>query len=160
MQELATNVAGFPLRLRWLRMGADLCLTLSGGEQEHIGAVAVAQPRPSLADPTRTSATASVITLAGHKEDMLAREIALNVASTLNIVACVACGIHVRHPTPDMLEELVAASHGLVDAFLAEMQNTAKSSFIQAGVASSRRASSPDADSDTEPRTAGRASAR
>jgi len=126
MQELATTAAGFPLRLRWLRMGDDLCLTLSGGEQEHIGAVAAAQPRPSLADPARTSATASVITLPGHKEDMLARELSLKVAGALNVVVCVACGIHVSHPTPDMFDELLAASHGLVDAFLAEMQYVEK----------------------------------
>ena len=127
MQELTAIVAGFPLRLRWLRMGEDLCLTLSGGEVEHIGAVAIAQPRPSLADPTRTSATASVITLSGHKEDMLVRELSLKVAETLNIAVCVICGIHVRHPTPDMLEELLSASRGLVDALLSEIQNTTKS---------------------------------
>ena len=127
MQELATSVAGFPLRLRWLRMGEDLCLTLTGGEQEHLGAVAVAQSRPSLADPARTSATASVITLPGHKEDMLARELSLKVAATLNVAVCMVCGIHVPHPAPELLDELLAASHGLVDAFLAEMQNTVTS---------------------------------
>ena len=127
MQELATSVTGFPLRLRWLRMGDDLCLTLSGGEREHLGAVAVAQSRPGLADPARTSATASVITLSGHKEDMLARELSLKVAATLNVAVCVACGIHVPHPAPELLDALVAASHSLVDAFLAEMQNTARS---------------------------------
>ena len=118
MQELATTVAGLPLRLRWLRMGEDICLILSGGDQEHIGAVAVAQPRPSLADPARMSATASVITLPGHKEDMLARELSLKVAGTLNVAACVICGIHIRHPTPDMLEEMIVASRGLVNTFL------------------------------------------
>ena len=123
MKELATSVAGFPLRLRCLRMGEDLCLTLSGGEQEHIGAVAVAQPRPSLADPARTSATASVITLLGHKEDVLVRELSLKVAGALNITACVVCGIHVQNPTSAMLEELIAASHGLVNDFLLQMQN-------------------------------------
>ena len=127
MQELTTIVAGFPLRLRWLRMGEDLCLTLSGGELEHIGAVAIAQPRPSLADPTRTSATASVITLSGHKEDMLVRGLSLKVAETLNVAVCVVCGIHVCHPTPNMLEEVLSASDGLVDAFLAKIQNTAQS---------------------------------
>jgi hypothetical protein len=120
MRELATSVAGFPLRLRRLHMGEDLCLILSGGEQEHIGAVAVAQPRPSLADPARTSATASVITLPGHQEDMLARELALQVAGALNVATCVVCGIHLRQPTPAMLEEVVAASRSLVSAFLAE----------------------------------------
>ena len=118
MQELATTVAGLPLRLRWLRMGEDICLILSGGDQEHIGAVAVAHPRPSLADPARMSATASVITLPGHKEDMLARELSLKVAGTLNVAACVVCGIHIRHPTPDMLEEMIVASRGLVNTFL------------------------------------------
>ena len=123
MKELVTNVAGFPLRLRRLHMGEDLCLILSGGEREHIGAVAVAQPRPSLADPARTSATASVIALPGHQEDMLARELALQVAGALNVTTCVVCGIHLRQPTPAMLEEVVAASRELVNAFLAERQS-------------------------------------
>jgi purine nucleoside phosphorylase len=127
MKEFAASVAGFPLRLRCLRMGDDICLTLSGGEREHIGAAAVAQPRPSLADPARTSATASVITLAGHKEDILARELSLKVAGILSVTVCVACGIHIRNPTQAVLEEMVAASHRLVDDFLAEMQKTVKS---------------------------------
>ena len=123
MKELTSTAAGFPLRLRCTRMGEDLCLTLSGGEQEHIGAAAVAQPRPSLADQARTSATASVITLLGHKEDILARELSLKAARSLNVTVCVVCGIRIQNPTPAMLEEMVAASHGLVNAFLAEMQN-------------------------------------
>ena len=123
MKEFSTTVAGHPLRLRCVRMGEDICLTLCGGEQEHIGAVAVAQPRPSLADPARTSATASVIALPGHQEDMLARELALKVAATLKVTVCVACGIHLQHPTPAVLDEALAASRDLVDAFLAEMQN-------------------------------------
>ena len=123
MKEFATTLAGHPLRLRCVRMGGDLCLTLCGGEREHIGAVAVAQPRPSLADPARTSATASVIALPGHHEDQLARELALKAAASLEVVVCVACGIHLQHPTPAMLDEALAAARGLVDAFLAEMAN-------------------------------------
>ena len=126
MKELATSAAGFPLRLRCVRTGDDLCLILSGGEREHIGAVAVAQPRPSLADTARTSATASVITLPGHKEDILARELSLKVASVLNVAVCVVCGIHIRNPTPAMLEEVVEASRGLVDGFLAQRHNASK----------------------------------
>ena len=103
-------------------MGEELCLILSGGEREHIGAVAVAQPRPSLAAPDRTSATASVIALLGHKEDVLARDLALKVATTRNATTCVVCGIHLRHPTSAMLEEVLAASHDLVDRFLTEKQ--------------------------------------
>jgi hypothetical protein len=122
MYEFTTIAAGFPLRLRCVPMGQDLCLTLSGGEQEHIGAAAVAQPRPSLADPARTSATASVIALLGHKEDTLARELSIKVATTLNVIACVVCGIRMHNPTPAMLEAVVAASHSLVNDFLARMR--------------------------------------
>ncbi|MDR0465802.1 MAG: hypothetical protein LBH94_00420 [Deltaproteobacteria bacterium] len=124
MNEFATTVAGFPLRLRCVRMGEDLCLILSGGEREHIGAVAVAQPHPSQADPGRTSATASVVALPGHKEDVLVRELALKVAGVLNVVTCVVCGVHLRQPTPAMLDEVVAASRGLVDAFLFDLLPT------------------------------------
>jgi ABC-type thiamin/hydroxymethylpyrimidine transport system permease subunit len=90
----------------------------------------VAQPCPSLTDPARTRATASVITLLGHKDEMLVRELSLKVAGVLNVTACVVCGIHMRHPTSAMLEEMVAASRSLVDSFLAEMQYTAKFSGI------------------------------
>ena len=123
MKEYAATVAGRPLRLRCVRMGEDFCLTLCGGEREHIGAVAVAQPRPSLADPARMSATASVIALPGHQEDMLARELALKVAASLNVAVCVACGIHLRQPAPTLLDEALAAARGLVDAFLADLRN-------------------------------------
>jgi hypothetical protein len=127
MEEFSTMVAGFPLRLRPMSMGEDICLLLSGGDAEHIGAVAVAQPRPSLADPARTSATASVIALPGHNEDLLARELALKVAGSLNVNVCVVCGIHVAQATPAVLEELLAASRSLVDGFLARAQNPATS---------------------------------
>ena len=126
MKEFSTIAAGLPLRLRCVPMGEDLCLTLSGGVREHIGAAAVAQPRPSLADPARTSATASVITLLGHKEDMLARELSLKVAGALNVAVCVVCGIHIHNPTPGMPEEMVTAAHRLVNDFL-EMHNTVNS---------------------------------
>ena len=123
MKEFAATLAGQPLRLRYIRMGEDVCLTLCGGDREHIGAVAVAQPRPSLADPARASATASVIALPGHQEDLLARELALKVAASLNVAVCVVCGIHLRHPAPALLDEALAASRGLVDALLAEIRN-------------------------------------
>jgi hypothetical protein len=76
-------------------MGNDLCVVIAGGELPHLGAVAVAQARPSLADKTKTSATTSVITLLGHKEDVIASRVAHALAARLkkNVVVC--CGIHV-----------------------------------------------------------------
>jgi gallate decarboxylase subunit D len=75
-------------------LGNDLLVALWGGEKAHIGAVAVAYPRPSMKNPGGISASASVICLSGHQEDELARKMALSLASTLNKTVVVSAGIH------------------------------------------------------------------
>lgn len=84
------------LRLTCVALGRDLSVTLCGGDQAHIGAVALAQPRPSLEAEGRVSATTSVLALLGHKEDELARNLATELAAKLDTVVCVACGIHLE----------------------------------------------------------------
>ena len=49
------------------KIGENLLVAIWGGELPHIGAVAIAQPRPSLKDPDRISSTASVFCLAYEK---------------------------------------------------------------------------------------------
>ena len=76
-------------------MGKDLCIIVCGGEAPHLGAVAVAQARPSLNDPARLSASTSVLTLPGHKEDDFARAVARCFAQATGSNVVVGCGIHV-----------------------------------------------------------------
>lgn len=83
------------LTMTGLRLGRDLCVTLSGGEREHIGAVAVCQGSPA------GEATASVVALPGHREDQLARATASRLATRLDAVVCVACGIHLEKILPE-----------------------------------------------------------
>ena len=90
------------------RMGPDLNVSVFGGEAPHIGAVALAQPRESLKRDGSASASCSVLTLCGHKEDELARELALELARLLGCNVCVACGIH----QDDILPEEI---HGVLD---------------------------------------------
>lgn len=52
-----------------VRCGDDLTVVIGGGEKQHIGAVAVGIPRPSLKDKNIVSSSASVLCLTGHKED-------------------------------------------------------------------------------------------
>ncbi|BDU76091.1 prenylated flavin chaperone LpdD [Mesoterricola sediminis] len=82
------------IQLTCVPMGRDLVVAIAGGGLPHTGAVALAQPRPSLEDGGRRSATASVLALLGHKEDELARAIALELAARLGTTVTVACGIH------------------------------------------------------------------
>lgn len=71
-------------------------VNLVGGDLPHIGAVAISIPRPSLARPSRRSATTSVFTLVGHKEDELARPFADGLARALGVTAVVVAGVHIR----------------------------------------------------------------
>lgn len=85
-------------------MGGDHCVIVTGGDRPHVGAVALAQSRPSLRDPSTVSATTSVLALLGHKEDIVAHRAAERLASALNRNVVVCCGIHVDAITPDEME--------------------------------------------------------
>ncbi len=74
-------------------VGADLLVVLTGG-RAHIGAVAIAQPRPGIGDPNRISSTGSVFTRVGHKEDVIAKSMAEELSRKLNRVVTVVAGIH------------------------------------------------------------------
>lgn len=91
---LRTNTGRYDVNAHCRIIGRDLLVAVWGGEKPHIGAVAVAHPRPSLIDPGKTSATASVICLTGHKEDDLAKQMSLQLASGLNTHVVVTAGVH------------------------------------------------------------------
>jgi gallate decarboxylase subunit D len=90
-----------------VKLGCDLQVALRGGDREHIGAVAVSQPRQSLRAGGARSATTSVIALLGHKEDELARRVAGRLASSLGVTVCVACGIHVDDISPEEIQDVL-----------------------------------------------------
>ena len=78
---------------RWIGP-EDVVIELTGGDRPHIGAVALAQIRPSLKNPSEVSATASVLTCLGHQEDDLAKGMASRIAKRAKINTVVICGIH------------------------------------------------------------------
>ncbi|MCR4402046.1 MAG: hypothetical protein NUW12_04575 [Firmicutes bacterium] len=102
--EISAGEGRFRLSLAATWAGNDLVVTITGGDAPHIGSVAVAVPRPSLRDPSVTSATASVITLVGHKDDELAKPIAEFMAARLKVAVVAVVGIHVDGATPDDVE--------------------------------------------------------
>ena len=76
------------------KLGDDCLVILSGGTRLHIGAVGMAQVRPSLRDPQKTSATSSVFTYLGHKEDAVAKTMSEEIARKTGRNTVVAAGIH------------------------------------------------------------------
>ena len=99
-------------------IGEDMLVAIWGGEKPHIGAVAIAQPRPSLKDPDVTSSSASVICLVGHKEDELAKASAEILAAALEMTVVVTAGIHWDNLAPEAILRIVQNSEILVDKIL------------------------------------------
>jgi hypothetical protein len=114
MIELSRERGRVNLRLCCLRMGADLCVTLAGGDREHIGAVALSQPGPQ----GHPAVATSVLALPGHREEDLARRIAAQVSAQTGAVVCVACGIHLEAIRPEELAQVLELSEALLQALL------------------------------------------
>jgi gallate decarboxylase subunit D len=105
---LRTAAPDYRIEAEARRIGDDVLVCIYGGDKPHIGAVAAAEPRPSLADPAAISATTSVLTYVGHKEDLVARETAETLAAALNTRVVVTAGIHWDDLTAAGIETVVA----------------------------------------------------
>ena len=116
--KIKTNEGAYDLEAGVRLIGQDLLVAIWGGEKPHIGAVSVAQPRPSLKDPEITSTTASVICLPGHKEDELAKAVSEILAAALNTPVVVTAGIHWDNITKDGIQKVIENSKILVDLIL------------------------------------------
>lgn len=115
---LSTSESSHNLSAQWTRAGDDLLVLVTGGEAPHIGAVAMAAPRPSLADSRRTSATTSVFCFMGHKEDELARAMAQALASALGVRVVVAAGAHWEGLDPAGIKRVRANADKLLHLLL------------------------------------------
>jgi hypothetical protein len=111
-----------PICLTATKMGRDLCISLAGGDQAHIGAVALAQPRPSLEVAGTLSASTSVITVCGHKEDRLACTLAARIAAAIDARVSVSCGIHIAAATREQIDQACDIANRLVDELLAQLE--------------------------------------
>jgi gallate decarboxylase subunit D len=103
-------------------IGPDLLIYISGGEAPHIGAVAMAQPRPSLADQNVTSSTASVFTYVGHKEDALAKWAAEKISAALEAKVVVTAGIHWDDLDQAGIKTVLANSEQLVQLLIDQLK--------------------------------------
>ena len=83
----------------------DVVVVVTGG-YDHIGAIGLAVPRSSLEDQNRTSATSSILTMLGHKEDVVAKYMSEKVAATTNRNVVVIAGIHYDNLVQKDLETL------------------------------------------------------
>jgi gallate decarboxylase subunit D len=113
------EAGGFLVEALWQRLGKDYLLSVWGGVA-HIGAVAMAQPRPSLADASRLSATASVFCYVGHKEDAVVKELSERLAAGLGAKVVVAAGLHWDNLPPEGIRQVQENVRALVEMIVVE----------------------------------------
>jgi gallate decarboxylase subunit D len=101
-----------------VQMGEDLLVALHGGDRPHIGAVAISQPRFDVEGEPVTGACTSVITVYGHREDQLARDVAHRIARELGVTVTVACGIHIDKISPREIKQVLILSETLTSRFI------------------------------------------
>ncbi|MBN2791423.1 MAG: hypothetical protein JXQ81_02840 [Desulfuromonadales bacterium] len=110
--------------LQAIPMGNDLLIALHGGDRSHIGAVAVSQPRSAL-KVGDVGASTSVITILGHREDQLARDVAHRIAGETGVIATVACGIHFDQINVREIKQVILLSERLTSRLIDWQQHTA-----------------------------------
>lgn len=92
--KISARKGAYKIEAKALLIGEDLVLSIWGGSKPHVGAVALAVPRPSLKNRAITSSTSSVLTRIGHKEDEIVKTVSERVSAALNKAVVVSAGIH------------------------------------------------------------------
>jgi len=113
--DLSSEGGRYQIHATAMLIGDDLLVTIWGGTKPHIGAVAVALPRPSLADSQITSSTSSVFTLLGHKEDEVVKMVSEHLSARLEKNVVVTAGIHWDDLPEEAIEEIVHNCRKLAD---------------------------------------------
>ena len=103
-------------------LGEDLLVSVWGGIRPHIGAVGIAVPRPSLADPQRTSATSSNYTFLGHKEDVVVKQVSEAISAALGKNVVVTAGIHWDNLAPRDLGVIAGLTRRLTEKIIRQQQ--------------------------------------
>lgn len=119
--DLSSQGGRYQIHATAMLIGDDLLVAIWGGTKPHIGAVAVALPRPSLADPQITSSTSSVFTLLGHKEDEVVKMVSERLSARLEKNVIVTAGIHWDNLTKEAIEEIVHHCRELADEITAKI---------------------------------------
>lgn len=111
------------ITLRVLHQGRDLQVMCSGG-QAHIGAVALASPCSQGAANKKNQN--DLLTLSGHREDLLAAQMAHRMASELNCTVCVSAGIHFDSITKEEIERVLSLADSLTEKCIARLKQPTK----------------------------------
>lgn len=102
------KVLGREIRIWFHNTGQGINVLIEGGDQGHIGALAVCAP----------GMETKVITFSGHREDVICRRWAQVLAAKYNAPVVVEAGIHFNQITKEEIQEVLGILEKELERFL------------------------------------------
>lgn len=103
------------VKLRASKEGNDLVVIITAG-RAHVGAVALAVPCEKT--PEGVTASSSVLTVPGHRDNIPAEQAALKLCKAFKRPVSVTAGLHIDHATEEEIQELMYNSQEVVEKLL------------------------------------------
>lgn len=123
MIQLSTTFNDHTISCIALKIGNDFNISIYGGDIPHIGAVALGNPINLPHNINKLTSTASLLTVPGHKEDIITLNYAKLLAKKLNTTVTICCGIHIKNITPQDITDLTNVINKLIDDLLYKLHN-------------------------------------
>jgi hypothetical protein len=112
------GVAPYQVSAHCQYIGKDLHIVITGGEQPHVGAVAVG----TLSSDESDGIHVALITVSGHKEDVVVEKAARRLTRQLGITVLVAAGMHWDEIDKKGIAQVVEHADQLTEKILHEVR--------------------------------------
>lgn len=120
MINIRKTIGGLNINLFAVKMGNDFNISIIGGDDPQIGAVALAIPRKNIINNNEIKSTsASLLTVSGDREDEVVMPVAKKIAKALDSKIVVSCGIHKEKITMKEINLFMELVNEAVDEFIA-----------------------------------------
>jgi gallate decarboxylase subunit D len=121
LHKISENQGGLEVVALVYELSDDCLVILYGGTRPHIGAIGMAQARPSLKDSKENAATSSVFTYTGHKEDMVAKSLSEEITRRTGRNTVVVAGIHWDDLPAEGIEKIRSICRVLTEKIVKEL---------------------------------------
>ena len=120
MINISKSINGLNISLFAVRMGNDFNISILGGDDSQIGAVALAVPSKKIINNNEVNSTsASLLTVSGDREDEVVMPVAKKIAKALDSHIVVSCGIHKEKISMKEINLFMQLVNEAVDEFIA-----------------------------------------
>ncbi|MHC1576306.1 MAG: prenylated flavin chaperone LpdD [Methanosarcinaceae archaeon] len=116
MQLIEMETKRGTLTLKPELVGRDILVTLTGG-RKHIGATAM-----GTYDETTGHTSSSVITVPGHRDDIIAQKGAQRISAVTGTTSAVSVGIHFDNITDGEIQEILTVTAKMIDALIHSLE--------------------------------------